>query len=110
MVAQTQNTPGEITQQQVADALMALQVSPGWKIIAENIKANIAVLDQQILDKRTVDGEPLDDLECDRLRDKRGYLKEIGDTPQSILDRIRQDNNEPGDATRIRKRRKNLSK
>jgi len=56
------------------------------------------VLDQQILDKRTMDGEPLNDLECDRLRDKRGYLKEIGDTPQSILDRIRQDNNEPGDA------------
>ncbi len=70
-------------------ALKALIAQPGWAIITRICKGNIKYLASQIIEKR--DGETgriLTEDEVDRLRDKRGYLKELKDTPEKYIERL----------------------
>jgi hypothetical protein len=80
---------GEMNEGEQLTALQVLEATQGWQIIVKNITDNIELLDRQILEKMNDDGEPLTDLDCDRLRDKRGYLREIGTTPQTIMARLK---------------------
>jgi hypothetical protein len=80
---------GEMSEGEQLTALQVLEATQGWQIIVKNITDNIELLDRQILEKMNDDGEPLTDLDCDRLRDKRGYLREIGTTPQTIMARLK---------------------
>ena len=76
-------------------ALQVLEATPGWQIVAKCISESLIALERQILEKTDFDGNPLTDIDCDRLRDKRGYLREIGATPQSIIEKIKKDSEKP---------------
>lgn len=84
----------EMTEKEQIIALQILEATPGWKIVAKCIADSIEALNRQILEKIDFDGNPLTDIECDRLRDKRGYLRDIGATPQSIIAKIKMDSAE----------------
>lgn len=84
-----QGDPAEMNDLERLTALQVLEATTGWKIISKVIADNIELLNREILEKMDEDGQPLNDLDCDRLRDKRGYLREIGTTPQTIMAKLK---------------------
>ena len=68
-------------------ALQAMEATEGWAIIQKNILDNIAYLEECILEKEQ-DGIPLNDLAVDRLRDKRGFLKELISLPEKFAKKL----------------------
>lgn len=81
--------------EQVSLAFQALIASPGWSFLVEIIEGNLDVLEQQILDKADRDGNPLDEVATDRLRDKRGYLIELRGIPSKFIKAARVEPVEP---------------
>lgn len=82
--------------EEIAMDLETLQATPGWAVILRICEGNIEALDQMIIEKK--DGaEILTELEVDRLRDKRGYLKELMETPAAYIEKITQENVVPED-------------
>lgn len=70
-----------------AMALQAMSSSEGWAIMQKNILDNIEYLEECILEKEQ-NNIPLNDLEVDRLRDKRGFLKELINLPQKFAEKL----------------------
>ena len=68
-------------------ALQSMQATEGWAIVQKNILDNIAYLEECILEKEQ-DGMPLNDLAVDRLRDKRGFLKELVNLPEKFASKL----------------------
>jgi len=75
-------------------ALQAMQATEGWAIMQQNMLDNIEYLEECILEKKQ-DNVTLDDLEVDRLRDKRGFLKELVNMPAKFAEKL-----ETGTATK----------
>lgn len=69
---------------EIISSLEALLVDAGWEVLTEIFKANISLIEQKILEK----GELTED-ECDKLRYKRGYLNELINKPQEIIDKLK---------------------
>lgn len=74
-------------------ALTALQATEGWAIMLKSMLENIEYLEECILSKMQ-EGQELNDLEIDRLRDKRGFLKDLIDMPAKYAKKL-----EEGSAT-----------
>lgn len=73
-----------------------LQSSHGWQIITRICEGNIEYLDKMIIKKKDSEtGEELTDKEVDRLRDKRGYLVELMETPKNFIEKLTQSNIPP---------------
>lgn len=67
--------------------MMQLQASAGWLLLKQIMVGNIAVLESMILDR--VDpqtGKPLTEDELDKVRDKRGIMKEMIEKPQQLIE------------------------
>lgn len=67
-------------------AMEQLKITQGWSILMRAMAGNLKSLEIQILDKTDDKGKSLDDLEVDRLRDKRGYLVELQKFPERIIE------------------------
>ncbi len=68
-------------------SLQAMQATEGWAVMLQNLLLNIEYLEECILEKKQ-DDMPLNDLEIDRLRDKRGFLKELVEMPQKYAEKL----------------------
>ncbi|EKE25617.1 MAG: hypothetical protein ACD_5C00095G0001 [uncultured bacterium] len=68
-------------------ALQAMIHTEGWALMRQNMEKNIEYLEECILDKAQ-DGTPLNDLQVDRLRDKRGFLRELLNMPDKYADKL----------------------
>jgi hypothetical protein len=68
-------------------ALQAMEATEGWAIMKKNTLDNIEYLEECILEKKQ-DGMPLNDLAVDRLRDKRGFLKELVNLPEKFAKKL----------------------
>ena len=72
----------------IINSLKSLQADRGWIFLKQIFEGNIAVLEQAIMlkvdpdDGKTV----LTEDQCDRLRDKRSYLVELLNKPNSIIE------------------------
>lgn len=64
-------------------SLQSLLADNGWEVLVNIFKANIEILEENILDR----GE-LSELECDKLRFKRGYLLELINKPKEIIEKL----------------------
>lgn len=67
--------------------MMQLQACAGWLLLRQIMVGNIAVLEGMILDR--VDpqtGKALTDAELDKVRDKRGIMKEMIEKPQQLIE------------------------
>ncbi len=76
--------------------LEMLLSSPGWAVVMKICEGNIEDLNQMIIEK--MEGkEILTEAEVDRLRDKRGYLKELMETPQNYIEHLSENTTKPED-------------
>lgn len=74
----------ELTSETMIVQLETLMFSEGWQIVRRVTDENIRVIEVQILEKR--DGATdLNDEEVDRLRDKRGFLKDLAEFPEKFI-------------------------
>lgn len=78
------------------DVLDNLRNSQGWKIIVKIMKDNARDLEEKIVNK--VDGERvLNNDDVDQLRYKRGYLLDLINTPDRLIDKINNSDVETND-------------
>lgn len=89
-IAPVEPIPEDAPASAIIAALEVMQSSTGWAILTRNIKANIAVLENQIIDKKNEDGAELSDADIDRLRDRRNYLVDLGYTPFTIINGLKE--------------------
>lgn len=68
----------------------ALINSRGWQRIVFINQENARLLGEQILKKKTLDDEPLDEAACDRLRDQRDAILEFIEFPNKVIERYRE--------------------
>ena len=94
----------------IINALKSLQSDRGWLLLKQIFEGNIAVLEQAIMLKIDPnDGKtPLNEADCDRLRDRRSYLVELLEKPQTIIESFKKPQTEtpeydPYDKVPIRK-------
>lgn len=66
-------------------ALKALMVSEGWILLRQTLEEQVKVLDEQIISKLDLNGKPLTDAECDRLREQRNVKQGLIDKPELLL-------------------------
>jgi hypothetical protein len=66
-------------------ALKALMVSEGWILLRMTLEAQVKVLDEQIITKLDLNGKPLTDAECDRLREQRNVKQGLIDKPELLV-------------------------
>lgn len=85
--------PGvEPSETAVIHALEALQASVGWAVIVKNLKGNIDALAGMIIAKKDQNGDPISDEECDKLRYRREFLIDFGETPATIVNGLKEGN------------------
>lgn len=84
-LTQTQTTAD---QERMIGALTALQAHEGWMLLRQTLEANIKVLDAQIIDKTDIDGQPINDAQCDKLRDRRAVMHELVNKPDALLEQL----------------------
>lgn len=70
----------------------ALIASRGWLRLKFINEENARLLGQQILDKRDLEGTPLDEEACDRLRDQRDAILEVMNFPEKVIERYQEAN------------------
>lgn len=80
---------------QMAKDLTGLVYHPGWMVLKEINENNIEFLDEQIIRKTDPEGKPINEVDCDRLRDKRNYLEELMETPMKFIAKMKQDGQIP---------------
>lgn len=78
----------DVEKQRQMLALQALLDSEGWMLLEQTLTTHIELLDRQIIEKQTIDGEPLDDKTCDRMRDERSAMDMLRKKPRALLDRF----------------------
>jgi hypothetical protein len=79
----------DMTAETMIIQLQALMLSDGWQIVRKVTNENIRVLEEQILEKR--DGKvELTEEQVDRLRDKRGFLKDLAEFPERFISILQQ--------------------
>jgi hypothetical protein len=84
------NTAPVSEQQAMIVALQDLQQHEGWNIVVNNFKANIAFIAECILDKVDRDGNEIDEIVVDQLRDKREFMKDLIKTPETFITQLQQ--------------------
>ena len=77
----------EIPDNQLVVDFRSLIVNPGWARLLEILDENIEVLERQIITKTDLGGMPITEQECDELRFKVGYLKEIQSLPEKQIEK-----------------------
>lgn len=82
-----------LTEQQVLDLENLISMS-GWAIIVGIMDRNIEALEESILEKEQF-GISLTEKDVDRLRDKRGYLIELKETPSKYIAKIAREGTAP---------------
>lgn len=80
----------EIKNQKQANELIAhmevMKATAGWHIMRQIIEGNLAVLERCIVLKQDTAGKVLDDKACDELRMRHGYLEELKDKPETLIE------------------------
>ena len=76
-----------------AVALQNMTATEGWALMQANMQLNIELLEECILEKMQ-DEVPLTELAVDRLRDKRGFLKELLNMPAKYAAKLEGNNQE----------------
>lgn len=69
-----------------------LIASRGWLRLKFINEENARLLGMQILDKKSLEGEPLDEEACDRLRDQRDAILEVMNFPEKVIERYQEAN------------------
>ena len=64
--------------------------SKGWQIVVNNFKANIKYLEDLILDKVDPTGIEVEEMDIDRLRDKREFMRDLVKTPETFIAQLQQ--------------------
>ena len=90
------NTKSVTEQERLVLVMQELVQFEGWQVIKNNFKANIAFLEDCILDKVDRDGNDLDEKGVDQLRDKREFMKDMIKTPETFISQLRQSKIESG--------------
>ena len=68
--------------------LEQLKVTAGWKILERTMDDNLQVIANQIVDKLSAHGQPLDDKEVDELRIQYNQIKQLKKLPDTLIDRF----------------------
>jgi hypothetical protein len=76
-----------MTSEAMVMQLQALMLSDGWRIVRRVTDENIRLIEEQILEKR-IGNTILTDEDVDRLRDKRGFLKDLAEFPERFIGRL----------------------
>lgn len=81
----------QIKNQAQANELIAhieiLKNTAGWLILKQILEGNMAVLERAIVVKKDpITGEKLTDSQCDELRFKHGYLEELVNKPDDLIE------------------------
>lgn len=87
-----QNIGSETPEKQVQmiGQLRDLKNNEGWKILMRVFDNNIKHLEDLILDGLWLDGKPASESQMDRLRDKRGYMKDLRKSPDNLIKQLDQ--------------------
>lgn len=80
------------TKASLIELMKAGMASPFWAEIVKITRENIAMLEQQIITKRSLEpghtGEELTNEEVDRLRDKRSAMEDLINLPGTIAEEL----------------------
>lgn len=71
----------EIKQRIGVENMQSLRSHPGWILLTKMLKANLVVINQQILDGCDTEQKA----ELDRLRDRRKLYKEVLSIPEKVI-------------------------
>lgn len=84
----------QIKNQSQANELIAhlevMRATAGWLIMKQIIEGNLATLERCIVLKQDFAGAPIDDRACDELRMKHGYLEELANKPEKLIEQFKQ--------------------
>lgn len=78
----------EAEQQRMIGALISLQAHEGWVLLRQTLEENVKLLDSQIITKLAIDGQILNDADCDKLREQRSVFQELINKPESLLSQL----------------------
>ena len=81
--------------ERISLAFQALIATEGWQYVLQVIDANIQRVEEQILSKRDPDGNPLNEAQADKLRDRRSDLMEVKEIPTKFIANTRREPDEP---------------
>lgn len=70
----------------------ALVTSRGWQKLLFVNAENAKLLEKQILDKKDLEGEELDEAACDLLRHQRDAILEVTNFPNTVIERYQEEN------------------
>jgi hypothetical protein len=70
-------------------ALENLKVSAGWVFLMQLFEENKKILADMIIDKKDLDGKPIDEKQADEARYKHGYLKELMEKPNEYIKKLK---------------------
>lgn len=83
----------DIKTQAQANELIAfmevMRATQGWHIMKQIIQGNLATLERCIVLKQDLEGKPIDDKACDELRMKHGYLEELANKPEYLIEQFK---------------------
>jgi len=68
--------------------LEQLKVTAGWKILERTMDDNLQVIANQIVEKVSATGQPLEDKEVDELRIQYNQIKQLKQLPDALIDRF----------------------
>ena len=71
--------------QRIIVAIEMLKVCPGWHFMVQVMQENLKVLENCIINKVDMDGNPITDEQADSLRFRRAYVKELLEKPDAFL-------------------------
>ena len=80
--------PAKLSKEEMVAALTVLQGSTGWGIVLKVLHENEHDLKESILIGEDSEGVELTKKQVNRLRDKRGYLQELMNTPAGLIETI----------------------
>jgi hypothetical protein len=84
---------GEKDESRIINAFLQLQATEGWALFVQMIEANLKIIDEQILTKKSIsmnseeNNKPLKEEAVDRLRDKREIYLEMISIPNDTVQR-----------------------
>lgn len=83
-------TEDKATQQEMILQLENLKHQEGWKILQRVFQNNIKFLENLIIKKIDDQGNAIEkEVMVDRLRDKRGYMVDLMDSPDNLIEQLR---------------------
>jgi hypothetical protein len=68
----------------IVNAMIELQATEGWACLVQQLQVQIDLCRTQIMEKKDIDGKPLNEAQMDELRAKANIYKELTEKPKKL--------------------------